>query len=301
VLAVLAVTRTFGVDRRPAPAAPVPAGQILYGVWNAQLQESRWFTVRPDGSEMRDLHTTATCAVWWPDGSRILITNDAAVRPGRPLRPATIDPDGANLHPLDATPNRDLNLGCGGVSPDGARLALEGFADRHSNLDGIYTVRASDGGDLVRLTSGHDGRPSYSPDGSQVAFFRSGPGVSPPGAGAIFVVGADGTGLRRITPRGFAFLGQTWSPDGRWILFQRPYGELYLVHPDGTGLHPIPLRLPSGDGALNPSWSRDGTTIAFSLARNGRADIYTVRPDGTGLRRVTRSTRGNLQSPDWGG
>jgi Tol biopolymer transport system component len=269
-------------------------------VWNAQLQQSHWFTVRPDGSGTQDLHIVATSAVWWPDGSRILITNDAAARLGKPLRPATIDPDGANLRPLDATRNTALNLGCPGVSPDGTRLVCEGFNDRHPDVHGIYIVRASDGGGLVRLTKGLDAYPEYSPDGREVAFFRSRAGVSPPGAGAIFVVGADGTGLRRVTPWGFAFLGQSWSPSGRWIVFQRPYGELYLVHPDGTGLHRIPLNLPAGDGALNPAWSPDGSRIVFSLARNGDANIFTVRPDGTGLRQVTRSAGMNLQSPDWG-
>jgi hypothetical protein len=298
-LGLFALIRTFGTGHRPAPGAPPSSGQILYGVWNARLQQSHWFTVRPDGSGTRDLHVVATCAVWWPGGSKILITGDTA-GPARTLRPATINSDGSGLRALDGTRNPQLNLGCGDVSPDSRRLVLEGFNDGHPEVTGIYTVRASDGGGLVRLTSGPDGSPTYSPDGREVTFFRRRDGVSPPGAGALFVVHTDGTGLRRITPWGFAFLGESWSPDGRWIVFQRPYGELYEVHPDGTGLHQIPLSLPAGAGALNPAWSPDGTRIVFSLARNGRANIYAVRPDGTGLEQVTQSAGVNLQSPDWG-
>jgi hypothetical protein len=298
-VAIVVVTRAFGHTN--PPAAPIPSnGSILYGQWHPELQGASWFTVRPDGTEVRNLHIVATCAVWWPDGRRILITDDAAVGPGRPLRPATINPDGSGLRPLDGTRNKDLNLGCGDVSPRGTRLVLEGFNDRHPEVRGLYMVRASDGGGLTRLTGGKDSYPQFSPDGSQVVFLRGREGVSPEGAGALFVVGTDGSGLRRITPWGFAFLGYSWSPDGRWIVFQRPYGELYLVHPDGTGLHRIPLNLPAGAGALNPVWSPDGSRIAFSLARNGQANIFTVRPDGGGLEQVTHSTGVNEQTPDWG-
>jgi Tol biopolymer transport system component len=133
-----------------------------------------------------------------------------------------------------------------------------------------------------------------------VAFFRTRPGVSPQGAGALFVMRANGAGLHRITPWGFAFLGQSWSPDGRWIAFERPYGELYLVHPDGSELHRISLRIPAGAGAENPAWSPDGTRIVFSLQRGGSGNIFTVRPDGTGLEQVTDVASGNEQWPDWG-
>ena len=103
--------------------------------------------------------------MWFPDRDRILVTNDADFTSTSPLRPAVIEPDGSDLRPLDAVDDPDLNLGCGSVSPDGTRIVLEGFNDEDTRRNGIYTVRASDGGGLVRLTSGYDGPPSYSPDG----------------------------------------------------------------------------------------------------------------------------------------
>ena len=150
------------------------------------------------------------------------------------------------------------------------------------------------------MTAGLDGVPQYSPDGSQVVFQRTRAGVLPDGAGALFVVGADGTGANRITPWGAAFLGQAWSPDGRWIVFQKPYGRLFLVHPDGTDLHEVPLGLPSGSGARQPSWSPDGAWIVFSLTQGDDADLYAVRPDGTELTRLTDSPGSQDSSPDWG-
>lgn len=304
VAATVLVTQAFGRTHRTRPAAlTAPNGLILYGQRLSSVPVAHWFTVRSDGPGVRDLHVVATCAQWFPNGSRILITDDAAVGPGRPLRPATINPDGSGLRRLDGTQDPSLNLGCGDASPDGTWLVLEGFNDSHPEVSGIYTVRASDGGGLVRLTraprGASDGYPQYSPNGKEVVFFRNGSGVSPNGAGALFVVNTDGTGLRQITPSGFAFLTQSWSPDGRWIVFERPYGELYLVHPDGSGLHRIPLQLPPGSGASNPTWSPDGTRIAFSLQRGSEANIFTVRTDSTGLQQVTHFTGVEEQNPDW--
>lgn len=300
-LGIVFVTRAIGPDRSAVPATPgLPGGTILYGEWEQGIQQARWFTIATDGSRARDLGVVASCAVWFPDGSRILITNDADRGPGSPLRPAVIRPDGSGLRALDATEDPDVELGCGDVSPDGSRIAVEGFNEQgDTSVSGIYTVRAADGGDLERVTSGHDSTPGYSPDGSRLVFMRTKPGVQPDGAGALFVVGVDGSGLRRITPWGSSFLDRAWSPDGRWIAFQRPYGQLYLVHPDGSGLHQVPADLPSGAGARQPSWSPDADWIVFALVREGASDIYAVRPDGTGLTHVTTSQGADQTSPDW--
>jgi TolB protein len=130
-------------------------------------------------------------------------------------------------------------------------------------------------------------------------FFRQRIGVHPDGAGALFVVDADGSNLERLTPWGGAFLGQHWSPDGGWIVFQRPFGELYLVRPDGSDLHRVPVRLPPGTGASHPSWSSDGEWIVFSLTDARSATIAAVRPDGTDLRRVTTPNDTDQTLPDW--
>jgi Tol biopolymer transport system component len=301
VAGIVLVARAFSAPERNVPAAPGRAGGlILFGDWDAKVQQAAWFTVRPDGSDLHGLGVTATCAVWFPDGRRILITSDAAIRARTPLRPAVVDPDGSNLRPLDGTTNPNLNLGCGDVSPDGIRIALEGFGQNgHPELNGIYSVRASDGGELVPLLKGPVSPPRYSPDGTRLSFFDTQEGVSPTGSGALFVMGADGASPVRITPWGYAFDDHAWSPDGSWIVFQRPYGQLYLVRPDGSDLHKVPVNLPPDTGALNPSWSPDGTWIVFSLQRSDHAEIFQARPDGSGLRKVTGGPDVQGQHPDW--
>lgn len=304
-IAIAAVTTVFvvtaltpGGERAPMTSA-LPPGTILYGEWDARTSLAHWFKIATDGSRLTDLSIDASCAVWFPDGDRILVTNDAEFTATSPLRPAVIEPDGSNLRPLDAVDDPALNLGCGSVSPDGTRIVLEGFGREDNQRNGIYTVRASDGGDLVRLTSGFDGPPSYSPDGSRVVFMRTRPGIQPDGAGALFVVDAAGGRPIRITPWGASFLDNAWSPDGEWILFQRPYGQLFLVHPDGSGLHRIPLELPRGAGARAASWSPDGGWIVFSMQQARGATIWAARPDGSALQPVTTPHGVDAISPHW--
>ena len=207
VAIVFLVTTLHPKRRAGSRDGTLPPGTILYGEWDQRTSLAHWYTIATDGSQRTDLGIDASCAAWFPDGGRILFTNDAEFTRTSPLRPAVIDPDGSNLRPLDAVDDPDLNLGCGDVSPDGTRIVLEGLQHEDTGRNGIYTVRASDGGGLVRLTSGFDGPPSYSPDGSQVVFMRTRPGIQPDGAGALFVVDADGGrpvsdhALGRVVPR----------------------------------------------------------------------------------------------------
>ena len=128
---------------------------------------------------------------------------------------------------------------------------------------------------------------------------RTRPGIQPDGAGALFVVDADGGRPVRITPWGASFLDNAWSPDGEWIVFQRPYGQLYVVHPDGSGMHRIPVELPQGAGARTPSWSPDGEWIVFSMQEAAEATIWAVRPDGSDLTSVTAAGGVDAISPAW--
>jgi hypothetical protein len=290
-------------DRSPVvPATRVPTGTVLYGRWNSKTEQARWFTANVDGSNVRDLGVTATCARWLPGGTEILITNDAAFSPDHPLRPAIVRADGSNMRPLEGTKDPALNLGCGDVSPDGRFIVLEGFT-KDGSRNGIYVVRSSDGAGLRAVSMSQPGEyigdPIFSPAETRIAFFRSKAGISPQGAGAIFTVNVDGSDLQRITPWGGAFMDQGWSPDDQWIVYQRPYGVLTLVHPDGSERHDIPLMLPPGAGAQNPSWSPDGQWIVFSFTHDNTANIYMVRPDGTSLTQITTEPGVDEQRPVW--
>jgi Tol biopolymer transport system component len=77
------------------------------------------------------------------------------------------------------------------------------------------------------------------------------------------------------------------SPDGQWVAFyslERPEGDLYVQHPDGTGQNRL-----TGDVAVDrvPRWSPDGQWIACFSTRSGQAELWKIRSDGSGLQQLT--------------
>jgi Tol biopolymer transport system component len=132
--------------------------------------------------------------------------------------------------------------------------------------------------------------PAWSPDGRKLAFVSRRDGNS-----EIYVMNADGSGLRNVTRTRSNDLDPAWSPDGRAIAFVREIqkkcapsprdtpcnnGEtyLYLVNGDGSGLRRLTTHRAR---QFNPSWSADGKTIRY-----GR---YLVRADGTGQTKLPRN------------
>jgi Tol biopolymer transport system component len=174
---------------------------------------------------------------------------------------------------------------------------------------GLYAT-SPDGSDVSRLTSNDvDQDPAWSPDGSKIAFVR---GFWDQSAG-IYVMNADGTGVRRITDGGSgvdgADLNPDWSPIGDRIAFARegrPEGadvgntDIYVVNADGTGLARL---TDSPEMEYAPAWSPDGSRIAFigyDLASVGRPPsalrLYVMNADGTGVERLGPQ---NVEGPAW--
>ena len=301
-------------------ATPVQAdvlgqnGQIAFTRGDSQI-----FVADPDGANEHELTLPypGFIATWSPDAGRILVT---VIQPDGFARPLTVDPDGSNptLLVVPGAPS-DMDIDCRAWSPDGMRLLCIGqiFEGDHST-DGIYTIRASDGGGFTRLTTnpfpptgdfgGGDLPGDFSPDGSRFVFMRAKPGADPNAdhqRGALFVENTDGTGLRQITPYGLANSHDDavahWSPDGATILFASDRGALFVVHPNGTGVRRIPLDTGGGYSfARAPDWSPDGTRIVFSLLQGsaGQFDIYTAKLDGSDVQQVT-ATPDFEDSPDW--
>jgi Tol biopolymer transport system component len=297
---------------------PSPNGRILYAKETFGTEETPLYTANPDGThEHLLLPPGSGCPSWSPDGTKVLV---GCTFSGPLVRPATINPDGTGFTVLD-NPDPDLNLFCTSWSPDGARLACEGGSDVNPGRDGLYTIRASDGGGLRLLTKtpgdffccpvlNQDANPSYSPDGTQISFSRA----NQKSDFAVFVMNTDGTGLRQVTPWGLEAGGGNWSPDGLWLLlglkdfYPSPSwthrGRLFMVRSDGSDLHKIDI---DTQGrwyyAKEPSWSPDGTRILFVMytASNvGDADLYTMDPDGTHVIHVLGEQGIIEDTPSWG-
>jgi Tol biopolymer transport system component len=296
------------VAASPARAVPPgPDGRIAYCRSIPEIDSCDLFTANPDGTdEQLLLAGPAEQPHWSPDGSRIA----AATFAGDLVVTGIVNSDGSGLVQL----NTGLTFNTPGLawSPDGARLAAEAWSDVDPSFaPGVYTMRSSDGGDLTRLTAnpygGHDIPTDYSPDGSRLLFIREDPLLNHNASSfALFVMNVDGSGIRQLTPWGLAAGGGRWSPDGSRIVFggasNRPKGPMWVVRPDGTGLHKVFQDI-RGGAAFQPTWSPSGDRILFALVRSpsheGSEDIYSIEADGTGLTQVT-NTPDFEESPDWG-
>lgn len=290
------------------PAAAKPPGtngKIVVNVDNSVTGQEQVYTVNPDGSDMQFLANDTEAGHWSPDGTKIAMF-------GGYLDVDTGQYTDLGL-PFDRYP--DLALFCGVWSPDGAKLACEGgFVD--PTLQGVFTVRSSDGGDLQQITSdpfGDDCPSDYSPNGKQLVVT-----VSPPDAPqALFTVKLNGTGRRQITPPGMTvdFCTGSWSPQGNEIVFSAHVPDtdrstIWVVHSDGSDLREIPVpgcggprSNPASIGCQNPAWSPDGRQIMFErhfLTPTNHFELYTVNADGSGLFQVTNTPNLDEAGGDWG-
>lgn len=119
----------------------------------------------------------------------------------------------------------------------------------------------------------------------------------------IFLVSADGSGLRNLTQHPAQDWHPAWSPDRTEIAFSSDRGDragIYAVRVADGVVRQLTDGGPGGD--YEPAWSPDGTTVAFSRRSEdgpgGTRDLFAVGADGSGLRPLTDQT-GNDFWPAW--
>ncbi|WP_146073703.1 TolB family protein [Amycolatopsis sp. CA-126428] len=179
------------------------------------------FLARPDGSKSRPVSLPYPAEdfgapAFSPDATRLLIGNTLRFDGAGellPFRPLVVDVNGHGATLLDP-PGAPFDMLCRAWSPDGRRV-LCGFGGADP---GLFTVRATDGGAPIRLTTAPAGVQEtpgdFSPDGHRVVLIRTSPGTEET---ALFTVRADGTKLKQLTPYGaeigHEFADARWSPD----------------------------------------------------------------------------------------
>ncbi|KAK7410618.1 hypothetical protein VNO78_01554 [Psophocarpus tetragonolobus] len=191
------------------------------------------------------------------------------------------------------------------------------FGSESSRVD-IVSVNMEEENSVKRLTAkgSNNAFPSVSPDGKWIVF-RSGRS----GLNNLYIMDAvegEKKEVRRLTEGAWNDTMCQWSPDGEWIVFasnrhkpDTPSFELYLIHPNGTGLRKL-VESRYGGRANHPCFSPDGKSVAFATDYAGVSaepisnpdnplpygEIFTVRLDGSGIKRITHNSHED-GTPAW--
>jgi Tol biopolymer transport system component len=216
------------------------------------------YVMRPNGTGLRRVthdRWTDDQLAWSPDGKQLVFSSSRAS--------GTF---GISVMNVNGTGYRRLTRDLEGVpawSPDGTTIAYDRY-NPAAGTSGIHEIwlMNPDGTNRRQLTfppqheevaslNGQDSMPDWSPNGSEIAFVRHYRGRSD-----IYVIRADGSGLRRLTNTNQA--GQhswpAWSPDGKRIVFvsvSRRKPAIYTMNADGS--HPKRLTTGGIDYAY-PDW-----------------------------------------------
>jgi Tol biopolymer transport system component len=177
-------------------------------------------------------------------------------------------------------------------SPDGTKIIFSRPAGRNGYND-IWTMNA-DGSNMVNLTNTQDNIeafPSYSPDGTRIAYtFASPAGVE------IYVSNTDGSNRKPLTTGGYDLL-PLWSPDGARVAFMSLRGaqvrggyQIWVVNAAGTNLKQVTSNATANE---YPVWSPDSSQLAYSQFAGNGWRVVAKNADGSGAERVVIASIGN--------
>jgi len=235
------------------------------------LNTSGLFLMNTDGTD-QTLLTRGSSASWSPDGRNIAF-HASASGTGAPIR----------TDPGSATSDSDIFV-----------------ANVDDLLGGTQQPR-----DITNSPDRIDDDPDWSPDGTHIVFTSHDATDDPrlSNTAEIYVINADGTGIRRLTANDEEERAPAWSPDGTRIVFSCRIGggsadfEICVMNADGSGL----VQLTDNAVAdLTASWSPDGSRILFHRQVAGQGfQLFTMHADGTEETQLTGPPGVNLLAR-WG-
>ena len=155
----------------------------------------------------------------------------------------------------------------------------------------LYVIDVASGS-LRQLTKTKDEEtsPCWSPDGRKICF-----GSRMGGTPALYIIGADGNGLKRLRAdgAGSSLTEPDWSPDGKWIAFTvlRRTFELFMVPAEGGEA----IDLTAGS---DPSWSPNSRTLIYTRSDRGRQILSLLDVQTKRFKDVPQNL-GSCSQPSW--
>ncbi len=226
---------------------------------------------------------------WSPDGTKIAFVSN---RNHSEYQIYVMDADGTNQIKLTDGPRekRDPDW-----SPDGGKIAFTASPKVFGVEVSRIEVMDADGENRAVLE--HDAlAPSWSPGGGKIAFVSRRDDRN-----EIYVIGADGQGLERLTDDLLGGHSLSFSPDGRRIASDRSHVEflhIYVVGADGKN----PMRLTHNqEHHFHATWSPDGQMIAYVVSDDDvlGAKIHLMTADGKYLKQLSKVRDGTDYQPDF--
>jgi Tol biopolymer transport system component len=219
---------------------------------------------------------------WSPDGQRIVFSTE---RDGQ-SDIMVMEADGTGRRSLTTTPSEE---GAPSFSPDGRRIVFDTNRDGNSE---IYTMDA-EGHSPVRVTThaATDRSAAWSHDGQRIAFLSDRdrrPNFD------VYVMNADGSGVQRVTMDG-TFWSPQFSPDGKFLAVQGDR-DIRLINLADRTVKRLTFDPQNG---MSPSWSPDGSRIAFTTTRNGRLEVFTMHADGSNQNMLVSMPGASAMDPRW--
>ena len=194
------------------------------------------------------------------------------------------------------------------LSHDGKRIALATLRHGYDGNSSEIATANLDGSDYRRLTEseGVDLSPSWSPDGSLIAFASNREQYLSPDDKiysnhyGIYVMEASGENVRRLAPTVYVLpRPPVWSPDGKWLAFMGDWDRnLYTVSVDGGSVNNLGEAFPYirklGNSNFDkyppvPAWSPDSRWLAYVIWDGYRSELIVIsNPEGTETKEVLR-------------
>jgi Tol biopolymer transport system component len=302
---VLALTAGISLSSEGRATTPGANGLIVYNEMVGD--DNALFTIRPDGTEKRQIVYTkgseAEYPDWSPDGRKIVFQHDPDDRRG--CRVALVNTNGTGLTNL----SRGIH-GCDGqpaFTANGRRIVFGRYDDKiEAECIWSMNLRGGDRRTIIPCKRLGPTDPNVSPDGKWVTYVHI--KNEEQRLLALHAVRPNGAGRRRLVPAAWSIgTKHDWSPDGKLIVLTRNAQEtpgrsanIVTIRSDGSGARQLTHYAGGSTNAYAGSFSPDGQHIVFRLEKDGEYALAVIDRDGSNLRLLTEFGPERPRNIDWG-